>query len=248
MKACVNAFRIQKAGNAASEYEDSFWPLKPCEITLPTRIAVADGATDAVYSGLWANILVRAWGQKRINGDTLSQEIAKKSSVWKRIIRDRQLPWYVEEKARLGTYAALLGLELHHIPGSSAGTWSAIACGDCCLFQIRGKELITRFPVSCADDFSNAPVLLSTNNMNGEDVGAIQAANGTWEEEDIFYLMTDALACWFLRQCESGSVPWQLLSDISFTENPSFSTWVADLRDRQELKNDDCTLVSVSFE
>jgi len=248
MKACVNAFRLQKAGNADSEYEDSFWPQTSCEQTLPARIAVADGATDAVYSGLWANILVRAWGRRRIKTASFPEGVGKQAKIWQRIIRHRRKPWYVEEKVRLGTYAAFIGVDLDHTPGSSSGSWSAIACGDCCLFHVRDTELITPFPVSRSSEFSNSPLLLSTSGMNRDDLNRVQTATGSWEEGDCFYLMSDALAYWFMAKCELGAVPWQLLSDITLARQPSFQVWVQDLRERHELKNDDCTLVSVTFE
>jgi hypothetical protein len=248
MKACVNAFRLQKAGNAPSEYEDAFWPRTSCEESFPLRVAAADGATDAVYSGLWANILVRSWGRRDLNNLRFARDVAQKAKLWQRIIRHRQLPWYVEEKARSGTYAAFAGVELDNTPGLSSGSWMAVACGDCCLFQIRGPELQAAFPVARSDDFTNSPVLLSTRTMRGDDVSAIQIATGAWEEGDCLYLMTDALACWFLGKCEAGEVPWQLLMDITLAGDPPFPVWINGLRERNELKNDDCTLISITFE
>ena len=84
--------------------------------------------------------------------------------------------------------------------------------------------------------------------MNEEDLNGIVTASGTWQDGDNIYLMSDALACWFLMRCESGSIPWQLLNDITLAGTPSFPAWITQLRERRELKNDDCTLVSITFE
>ncbi len=248
MKAYVNVFWHQKDGNSPAEYEDAFWPLDSYEEDRPFRIAAADGATDAVFSGLWANILARSWGRRHITSEAFAQEVAKKARIWRRLIRQRQVPWYVEEKARSGTYAALIGVELCQPSHSSSGTWKAIACGDCCLFQIRNRELVDAFPISRSDEFSNSPVLLATGNVDGQVVDAIRSRTGNFEPGDHLYLMTDALACWFLGKHEAGSLPWQLLTEITLTRNPSFSEWITDLRQQKEIKNDDCTLVSVTFE
>jgi hypothetical protein len=242
-KAYVSVFHLQKAGNLPSEYEDAFWPLESCDKDLPLRIAAADGATDAVFSGLWANILVRSWGLQHFTTHNFAQEVAKKGMIWRRLIRRRQVPWYVEEKARFGTFAALIGVEVCH-----AGTWTAVACGDCCIFQIRDQDLIAAFPVSRSGDFSNSPVLLTTGNTEDHTGEAIRSESGSWEPGDHLYLMTDALACWFLSKHEAGRLPWEVLTEVALTRSPSFSNWITDLRKRKEIKNDDCTLVSVTLE
>lgn len=242
-RAYVSVFHLEKAGNSPSEYEDAFWPLKSGEAELPLRVAAADGATDAVFSGLWADILVRSWGLRHLNAQNFSQEVAKKAKIWRRRTQHRQVPWYVEEKARSGSFAALIGVEL-----CQTGTWAAIACGDCCIFQIRDRELITAFPVSRSGDFSNSPALLTTGLMGRHLADAIRSEDGTWEPGDHLYLMTDALACWFLGKHELGCLPWKVLSEVALTGRPSFSDWVTSLRKGKEIKNDDCTLVSVTLE
>jgi hypothetical protein len=60
--------------------------------------------------------------------------------------------------------------------------------------------------------------------------------------------MTDALAAWFLARCEKGAVPWLELREVTLRKVPAFEEWISRLRNQREIKNDDCTLVSVSFE
>ena len=251
MRVYIDVFRTQKAGNAESEYEDAFWQPK-CQGAFhgdALRIAAADGATDSIFSGFWAYLLVRAYGRRRMDNSKFPEHVANLGRLWARIVRRRRpMPWYAEEKARSGAHAAFLGVELIQAPDSSAGNWSALACGDCCFFQLRAAEMITAFPVSCADDFSSTPLLLSSGGMTSNELGAVRTATGSWQEGDCLYLMTDALACWFLSTCEKGLVPWELLRDLTLAKTPPFESWVADLRLRHEIKNDDCTLVSVTFE
>lgn len=249
MKIYVDVVQTQKAGNTKFEYEDAHWP-PVATTTIQTneaRIAVADGATDAIYSGLWARLLVRAYGKQQLAGKNIQAGLAKAAQVWERAIRTRPLPWYAEEKARSGSFAALVGLELIQRDTRVGGSWSVLACGDSCFFQMRSDKLIQAFPVKRSEEFSNAPMLLGSHKQSAE-LGAICSEAGDWEEGDCFYLMTDALACWFLRRCETGVVPWQDLRDLTLARKPPFDAWITDLRKRGEIKNDDCTLISVTFE
>jgi hypothetical protein len=122
-----------------------------------------------------------------------------------------------------------------------------MACGDSCLFQLRSEAVIHAFPISRSEDFSNAPLLLGSHRQSSGLEG-VQAAAGRWQEGDRFYLMTDALAAWFLARCEKGPVPWLELGEITLRKVPAFQEWISRLRYQREIKNDDCTLVSVCFE
>lgn len=243
----VDVFHTQKAGNSASEYEDASWPAESIlnrEENL--RVAVADGATETVYSGLWARLLVRAYGKRRMTNETARLHLTKAAQVWERAIACKPLPWYAEEKVRAGAYAALVGLELSRDDGG-CGSWSALACGDSCFFQLRSDKVIQSFPITRSEEFSNAPLLLGSHpQVRG--LEGIRITNGRWQEGDCFYLMSDALASWFLTRCEAGEVPWQWLRNVIFAKEPSFGEWIASLRRERAIKNDDCTLIGLSSE
>jgi hypothetical protein len=75
----------------------------------------------------------------------------------------------------------------------------------------------------------------------------IAQCQGSWIEGDVFYLMTDALACWFLRQVEVGNKPLEDLREYaSLTEPSRFLTWIESLRDKGLVRNDDSTLLRIS--
>ena len=60
MQILVEGFWLPKAGNTEDEYEDALSPKKTqgkLERKFP-RFAVADGATESSFSGLWAQLLV----------------------------------------------------------------------------------------------------------------------------------------------------------------------------------------------
>jgi hypothetical protein len=252
MKIYVDILHAPKAGNAQSEYEDAFWP-RGMHSTLQThrvRIAAADGATDSFFSGLWARLLVRAYGRQRMDSKMLPEQLATLGRVWSRMVRRGPLPWYAEQKAEAGAHAAFVGLELTEAAESAGGTWRALACGDSCFFQLRLQtgKVVKAFPLSRSEEFSNGPVLLCSRGTSPEQVQGIVTAAGTWAEGDCFYLMTDALASWFLTNCEHGMDTLPVLRNLTLYKDPPFDDWISRLRERREIRNDDCTLVSVTFE
>ncbi|MHC4507274.1 MAG: PP2C family serine/threonine-protein phosphatase [Planctomycetota bacterium] len=104
-----------KHGNSADEYEDAFAPYESgVHEGARLRFAVADGATEAAFSKLWARLLVagyrKGWvGEREGDGGLGLERLAR---IWRRRTGRKALPWYGEEKRRLGSFAALVGLEL----------------------------------------------------------------------------------------------------------------------------------------
>ena len=252
MEVYAQTFWTQKAGNADAEYEDAFWPSKPLEgkHARALRFAVADGATEASFSRIWAKQLVQAFCSQ--SGRPCSEFMARIPALQKRWllgVRRRPLPWYAEAKMEVGAFAALLGLQLiaDDVEGNKCGSWEAIALGDCCLAHMRGETLVDLFPISHSMDFNNRPMLLSSNAAYNESTARqLLSIQGNWMPEDAFYLMTDALAAWFLCQVEVGRKPWAILRDLGTADQPKdFITLVRELRDSKVLRNDDVTLLRV---
>jgi hypothetical protein len=156
------------------------------------------------------------------------------------------LPWYAEEKLSYGAFAAFAGLELLE-KRSGAGSeriWRATAAGDSCVIQVRDDEILKAFPLSEAASFNNRPNLLcSVPAFNGEEDGLLSNAAGAWGRHDIFFLMTDALACWFFQEAEQSRRPWSVLRDLETKGKPSFEEFVLGLRASGQMKNDDVTLL-----
>jgi hypothetical protein len=103
----LQAFCLPKAGNRREEYEDAW----ACDAETG-RLAVADGASDAFESRLWAAALVQAFVREPPPSDieAMLGWLAAPAQVWRAGIRWDQLPWYAAEKARRGAFATLLGL------------------------------------------------------------------------------------------------------------------------------------------
>ena len=242
MQVSLGIFWTPKHGNTSEEYEDAYWPPEPLSLqSTLLRFAVADGATETSFAGSWAQILTVAYCRDQMSGKRIRKTMPDLEEEWRSAIGKQPLPWYAEEKLSQGAFATLLGLTLFD------GGWEASAIGDSCLFQIRGDRVITAFPMTCAGDFNNHPGLLSSDNRRWEDeLETMNRTGGTWELHDEFYLMTDAMACWFLGAIEAGQQPAEIFHHL---EQPSegFVEWIESLR-KDGMRNDDVTLLKILVE
>ncbi len=238
----VRGFRVPKQGHAEEEYEDAL-RSRVADGDAAARVAIADGATGSSFSGLWAGLLCDAYvAEPFADGPSLMTRLPDLGRAWKAQVDRQPLPWFAEEKARAGAFAAFLGLTV-----GGDGAWQALAVGDCCLFQVRGEDLVTAFPLSRADDFSDSPALVGTFPVDNTGLAAhVRVASGAYAPGDVFYLMTDALAAWFLGAREAGQSPWRWFTNLS--SDPRFAKLVAELRDSGRLANDDVTLARVEVE
>jgi hypothetical protein len=256
MRIITAAYSVGKAGSARNENDDACWPPQGGEHrAFQYRAAVADGATESTFAGVWAKQLVRAFYEKQLDvpqrSRRLPRMLAPLQDEWARHVAGRQLPWYAEEKARTGAFSTFLGVRFWTTQRRSAapGQWEAWAVGDSCLAHVRGDQLKCCFPITRAADFNSRPTLLSSNATRNEGVNEhIAAGRGIWRSDDLFLLMTDALAAWFLAEVERGGRPWEPLRNLDTEGEPrSFPELVDALRDHGGMRNDDTTLLRIDI-
>lgn len=233
----VRRYLTQKQGIAFAECEDA---LAAC----PRRgaFAIADGATEAFGARRWARLLVRGWVRRPQTGsegflDLLDALAARATRHW----AARKLPWYAEEKRQQGSYAAFAGLVLEQEGG--ALRWRAVAAGDCCLFQLRGTELVTALPLSDPAQFGYRPRLLPSR---PEAVAAcapfLGVFEGTAAPGDRFLLLSDAAACWFLDNPGEREEFAGLLLD-----GGALDVYVAAQRQSGRMRNDDVAALGIEL-
>lgn len=246
MRLFCEALWAQKAGNERADYEDAFWPKR--RVSGDNRacmsVAVADGATESSFSRLWAKQLARAYCNAQGDSEAFLALLPSLQRSWAKFVSRKPLPWYAEEKARIGAFSTILGLTLRDGDTSgNSGSWEALAVGDSCLVQIRGDAILTTFPLSSSEEFNNSPFLLGSIPESNKHLDSqLRHSNGEWESGDSFYLMTDAVAACFLRQVEEHKSPWQAVRDLDFEPSLPFTPWVDELRKDKILKNDDVTI------
>lgn len=254
MQIRVDSFWTAKGGNSELEYEDAVWPRASLTQRVRTfRAAVADGATETSFSGLWARILVRAYGKGAFDRNDPLEVLAPLQRRWRRRLENLKLPWYAEEKLAKGAFAALVGITIAETPDRCRHRWQSLAVGDSCLFQFRDNQLLTSVPYKEPEQFLSRPHLISTH--SGENVALVNhitSAYGTCCRGDVFYLMSDAIACWFLGCTQHRTTDFlERLNGITNTDE--FAALVGDAR-RGEimkdvyLKNDDTTLLRCTIE
>jgi Protein phosphatase 2C len=244
----VRCHWLPKAGNGPHEYEDAFWPARSGARTARVvRCAIADGATEASFSGLWAAMLVQAFGRGRLRSGRLADALAPLQSAWSGQVSRKPLPWYAEEKLRSGAFSSLLGITLTESADGGSVRWSALAVGDSCLFVVRQGRLISSFPVESSEDFNRSPYLIpSTRTPDGTLEAMLRCESGPLRPGDDLYLMTDALACWFLARQEEGGEPWATLGGAGeLTVPEDFAACIADERVEHRLRNDDVTMLQL---
>lgn len=250
MQASVKAFWVPKAGNTAEEYEDA-------SAHSDHRFAIADGATESSFSERWAQELVKQFVAQppdhiRNNKIPLEQWLDPLQKQWHAGIPWDRLPWYAEEKARNGAFTAFVGVEITPAPSRfrlldlfrrRKGTrWHALAVGDSCFFQVRNDALLKPFPFDKSEQFNSRPLLISSNPSRNKTIwNQIKQAEGPCEAGDLFLLMTDALALWFLKENEAGNKPWKPLLEIN--SDKAFAKFVETIRKSSALRNDDTTLL-----
>ncbi|MCA9801172.1 MAG: protein phosphatase 2C domain-containing protein [Cyanobacteria bacterium HKST-UBA02] len=242
MKVSSHCFRLPKQGNSLLEYEDAAWPLDQTELDCPSfRCAVADGATESSFSDRWARLLVEGFHSQT--------DLADLRKSWQDEISTIELPWYAEQKADSGAYAALLGLVLEEGEGKISFTSTSV--GDCCLFQIRKKHRIMTFPDFSFESFDSTPALLSSRADTSREEPEELTGSGEAKPGDNFVLLTDAIAAWTLRH--PARVEDRLLKLVALKSQEEFQELVESQRDdrdaegRPAMKNDDVTFLLIEI-
>jgi hypothetical protein len=231
---------LPKNGHTDEEYEDA-WAVDPAA----HRFAMADGASESAFAALWARVLVE--GFVAANGTAGFRDRLRQSRRrWSAEVKDLSLPWYAEMKRDEGAFATLLGLTLRPPLRGRPGAWRAIAAGDTCLVRVRGDRHVRSFPLKTSSEFHNDPCLIGSQDSSPP---TPKRASGSMLAGDRFYLMTDALAQWFLRAHEDGERPCDAVKSMLSSVRPeeSFVAWIHELRDHDGLRNDDVSLIAIAI-
>lgn len=239
------AFWLPRRGHNSAEYEDAF-----AADEVAGRFAMADGATEGCFTGLWAKLLVEDFVSSNEQGANMwPDSLPPVQEQWDANVHARNLPWYAEQGVTQGASATFLGLVLATASADS-NEWQAIAVGDTCLLHTRGDALLQAFPIDRAEHFDNFPKLVGSR-MSVEDIRARQSlwTDGHGRSGDRLWMMTDALAQWCLTEIEEGRNPWNNLGSLLTLPEigDQFVSLIEELRDAGKLHNDDVTLLAIEL-
>jgi hypothetical protein len=254
------SLRTQKAGNSFSECEDWSCPPKDGakEATLEinteggkANFAIADGATEGMLSGKWAELVSKAFFRQ--GSDDFASVMRRAQVSWqkwraaylRRRERHNPIKWFEEPGLQKGAFSTLLGLSFF-CPFETVGKWVGMAVGDSCVFQLRQSQLQQSFPITSPNAFSNTPVLINSNTPENSEPSLFY---GDYTLGDEFFLATDALSQWFLKSSSNGDTPWAELSNFKAAgSHTAFESWINGLRSENLIKNDDVALVFITVE
>lgn len=248
----IQAFSVVKGGNTPDECEDAHRQWRRKGRGQAVRVAVADGATESMLAGLWAETLAEAFCHRsRMDAAApfaaAREEWAVKRDTYirHRIARGDPPKWYEEEGLRRGAFSAFLGAAF--APGGlGRGMYAVHAVGDVCAFHLRGARLLSSFPLTRSSEFGNQPALVASVVPTGQgDATAVQTRRGGWRRGDVFIVASDALSRWLLGAHESGAERWSTVLAISAAS--AFEDLVLAGRRDSGLRNDDVAFVRVSL-
>jgi hypothetical protein len=231
---------LPKLGHELSECEDAI------AVDMQNyRFAVADGATEAFDSRNWAQRLAQHWVQHE-SASTV-EEFREWVAAEGRELRDSwnglSLSWYSEEKARTGSFAALVGVELDL--NTDAPSWKAIALGDACLLHCRGGALLRSLPVSNSASFNSAPMLVASDPVFYKtSADSLVIDSGRCQNNDILFLVSDAAAAWYLERFEQNDFP-DVLRDNDEAEAAKF---FENERCAGRIRNDDIAVIRLEIQ
>ena len=192
---------LPKSGFESSECEDSIGiDEQNC------RFAVADGATEAFDARNWAQRLANNWvrSDAALTAEAFHEWVANEGQELHSSWQQLTLPWYAEEKARKGSFAAFVGVELDL--RTDTPLWKAIALGDACLLHCRNGVVIKSLPLSNSASFNSAPLLVASDPaIYKTSEQSLVIESGSCENNDVLFLVSDAAAAWYLERFEQNN-------------------------------------------
>jgi hypothetical protein len=212
------------------------------------KFAISDGVTKSFFPKIWADILVNKWVSSKEFDET--QFITDCQKDWlnqvTEIVKKPDAKFFTKNafNSKKPGLATFIGLRFYR--KKKEWFWKAHALGDSFLFFVPKK--IKNFSKECIVlsskkepiHFDNFPDYLSSlgdNHKGDKQYKENPITSGT------FYLMTDALAEWFLNEKDNA------ISKIAIWQNQKdFERFVDEERQNKKLGNDDSAILIIRIE
>jgi hypothetical protein len=236
-------FLLQKSGQPLADCEDAIGINREAH-----RYAVADGATEAFDAQSWARRLADRWVDSETPALTVEDFHAWVEEHGK-CLHDSwnglRLAWYAEEKSRGGSYAAFVGIQFS-LDGREP-SWQAIALGDSCLIHCRENTILNSLPLDDYRRFNTAPVLVpSLGLLQGAALSQAVVCRGAARPRDVFLLLSDAAAAWYLLLSEERD-PRRALFDrlLADSKSDELAIFFEEERLSHRIKDDDIAILRI---
>jgi hypothetical protein len=240
MKVSIKGFITCKSAEHYIDCADNYAVNKSSH-----RFSVSDGVSKSFFPKVWSEILVTQFVERT---DLIENELIKVcQEEWqKRIDEIVSLPdtkWFTKSQynRKDPALATFVGLQFFE----NEKKWSASALGDSFLFFVPNgfkdyqKELVKLSSKTEPIVFDNFPDYLTS--IGGSHKGRVKEKSGNLRN-GTFYLMTDALAEWFIKEGENaiGKITvWKSQAD--------FERFITQAIDENQLTNDDCAILCIEL-
>jgi serine/threonine protein phosphatase PrpC len=238
------AYWLPKDVQDPNAYEDAFYVDADRGMA-----AICDGVSSALFSGRWAGIMAKAVVDDTPDvNDPQAMETWLKTyrDAWSTSIDENSLAWHQKPKLLDGGATTLLWVKL-----AASGANDGVArpyqvrtysIGDCCLFHVRGGQVLQTFPIQQSSRFEDQPQVIHSVYKRAEIV-SFEAMETQCNPGDLLVLCTDAVAAWTMRQLESGGgVDWDSHWNTSVED---WQRWLIGLRENNQIRYDDSTMVLI---
>lgn len=238
MKIKIKGFITSKKSELYSDCADNYAINKE-----HNKFAISDGVSKSFFPKIWSDLLVEKYvNQKDWKDEEFILECQKEwQAKIDKIVSHPETKWFTKSQYNrkdpaLATFVGLQFLETEQ-------KWIAQALGDSFLFFIPKESSEIEIQLSSKPDsepivFDNFPDYLSS--IGNSHKGEKKSIKGEKIKEGTFYLMTDALAEWFLQDIELA-IP--KLKNIQNQEQ--FLVTIEDERNTNRLNDDDSAVLII---
>jgi Protein phosphatase 2C len=217
--------------------------------------AIADGVGTALYSHIWARILVEYFLAAPLMSDDpfevewwlrQAQEHYKAQAP-----QPAQVSWNAQQKVQhQGSYSTLATLRM--LPGSESSPRAELfAIGDSCIFirSQRTSELFS-FPLAPTYDFNQAPVCLPSKlNMFNRHLHSFHTRVVDLAAGDSIILATDTVARWIMSAGHGTFADAkQAFAAVSSQTTATWADFITTCRRRGEMIDDDCSVLRLNLQ
>jgi hypothetical protein len=242
MKLSVKGFITHKGAEMYSDCADNY------AVNINNhKFSVSDGVSKSFFPKIWSRILVENYVKQGIWDDksfTDECQLEWQMEI-EEIVKKPETKWFTraEYNRRSPALATFVGLQLF----DKEKKWTAYSLGDSFLFFVPqefkdfNNDLVKLSSKPEPIVFDNFPDYLSS--IGNSHKGSPERMRGQLLQPGTFYLMTDAMAEWFIRNKENapGKIAvWQRQKD--------FEIFVEDARHEGEMSDDDSAILIIKLE
>ena len=242
------SYWLAKDAEAAHEHPETYEDASACSAEM-RRAAIADGVSQAMFSGIWARLLTEAAVEQPpdvTDAAAFHQWLVEPRAQWAAQVAAKQLNYFQRQKLQAvhGGYSTLQWLEFESsAPDSEEYEFHSYAVGDCCLFHVRDGQVISTFPMERSEEFDRHPMSICSVDRKHDELVAseFKVFHGLCRAGDLLVLATDAIAKWAMEILETdSSIDW---SGFWETSQEEFASQVVELRNEKRMEIDDTSLL-----